>query len=360
MAEETLTEALANLNDDNIKSAAVPEHKRPDIEDPQEESTFIDLSDDDVAEISPVTEDQVQENFEDGSLGQDDAELSEVEKEAKKAQNRVNQAIKQAKDYQRRELQALEYAKQLQEENKKLSSQIQLESQQTAQSNLNLSKNYSNEFENRVNAQVDAAKVALKTAYDSGDQNLMVDAQQQLARAEAERNQLAQYQRDLAKYEQDLAQWQAAQSNIQQELQQNYQPQTQAQPQPQYAQPSQKATSWAEKNEWFGVDRIMTNAAMAIHQELAETGIDLESDEYYSQLDNRLREELPNRFQAENNVGNSGKPVQTVVSGTRTTGTGRSQNDRRVELTPSEQALAKKLGVPFKEYAKQKLRLQAS
>tara|TARA_Y100000991_G_scaffold87241_1_gene65712 strand:- start:2498 stop:3595 length:1098 start_codon:yes stop_codon:yes gene_type:complete len=365
MAEETLTEALANLNDDNIKSAAVPEHKRPDIEDPQEESTFIDLSDDDVAEVSPVTEDQVQENFEDGSLGQDDADLSEVEKEAKKAQNRVNQAIKQAKDYQRRELQALQYAKQLQEDNKRLSSQIQLESQQTAQNNLELSKNYSNEFESRVDAQVDAAKVALKTAYDSGDQNLMVDAQQQLARAEAERNQLSQYQRELAKYEQDLEQWQSAQTNIQQEFpdynpQQNYQPQTQAQPQPQYSQPSQKATSWAEKNEWFGVDRIMTNAAMAIHQELAETGIDLESDEYYSQLDNRLREELPNKFQTSNNVGNSGKPVQTVVSGTRTTGTGRSQNDRRVELTPSEQALAKKLGVPFKEYAKQKLRLQAS
>jgi len=104
----------------------------------------------------------------------------------------------------------------------------------------------------------------------------------------------------------------------------------------------------------------MTNTAMVIHQELAESGIDLESNEYYSNLDSRLREELPNRFQAENNAGNSGKPVQTVVSGTRTTGTGRSQNDRRVELTPSEQALAKKLGVPFKEYAKQKMRLQAS
>jgi hypothetical protein len=162
MAEETLSEALANLNDDNIDSAAVPVHKRPDIDDPQEESTFIDLSEED--EISPVTEDQVQETFEDGSLGQDDAELSEVEKEAKKAQNRVNQAIKQAKDYQRRELQALQYAKQLQEENKKLSSQIQLEGQQTAQSNLELSKNYSNEFETRIDAQVDAAKVALKTA----------------------------------------------------------------------------------------------------------------------------------------------------------------------------------------------------
>ena len=359
MAEETLTEALANLNDDNIQNAAVPEHKRPDIEDPQEESTFIDLSDDDVAEVAPVTEDQVQESFEDGSLGQDDTELSEVEQEAKKAQNRVNQAIKQAKDYQRRELQALQYAKQLQEENKQLSSQIQLESQQTAQNNLELSKNYSNEFEGRVDAQVDSAKVALKTAYDSGDQNLMVDAQQQLARAEAERNQLSQYQRELAKYEQDLEQWQATQAKTQQEFpEQNYQ--TQPQPQPQYSQPSNKATSWAEKNEWFGVDRIMTNTAMAIHQELAETGIDLESNEYYSNLDSRLREELPNRFKAESNVGNNGKPVQTVVSGTRTTGTGRSQNDRRVELTPSEQALAKKLGVPFKEYAKQKMRLQAS
>ena len=105
---------------------------------------------------------------------------------------------------------------------------------------------------------------------------------------------------------------------------------------------------------------LVMSTAMAIHQELAESGIDLESDEYYSQLDNRLREELPNRFQAENNVGNSGKPVQTVVSGTRTTGNGRSQNDRRVGLTPSEQAIAKKLGVSYKEYAKQKLRLQAS
>ena len=78
----------------------------------------------------------------------------------------------------------------------------------------------------------------------------------------------------------------------------------------------------------------MTKHSMTIHQELAESGIDLESDEYYSNLDSRLREELPNRFQAKSNAGNSGKPVQTVVSGTRTTGNGRSQNDRRIELTP--------------------------
>lgn len=361
MAEETLSEALENLNDDNIKSAAVPVHKQPDIEDPQDESTFIELTDEDVGEVAPITEDEVKENFEDGALGQDDGELSEVEKEAKKAQNRVNQAIKQAKDFQRREIQALQYAKQLQEENKKLSSQIQLREETTAKENLALSKNYTSEFQGRVDAEVDSAKIALTKAYEAGDSNLMVEAQQQLARAEADRNALEQYKRDLAQYEQDLAAYNQSQANapINPPAQQP-QGQPQEQQSPQYAQPSQKAQTWAEKNEWFGVDRIMTNTAMAIHQELAESGIDLESDEYYSQLDNRLREELPNRFQAENNVGNSGKPVQTVVSGTRTTGNGRSQNDRRVELTPSEQALAKKLGVPFKEYAKQKLRLQAS
>ena len=367
MAEETLTEALSNLNDDNIKDAAVPEHKQAEYqvlhgtEEPQDESTFIELTDEDVGEVAAINEDEVKVEFEEGLLGQDDEELSEMEREMKKAGNRVNQAVKQAKDWQRREIQALQYAKQLQEENKKLSSQLQLREETTAKENLALSKNYTNEFQGRVDAQVDSAKVALTKAYDAGDSELMADAQQQLARAEAERNSLEQYKRDLVQYEQDLAAYNQSQANAQTEFPAQ---QTQAQPQgqaaPQYSEPSQKAQGWAEKNEWFGVDRIMTSTAMAIHQELAESGIDLESDEYYSQLDNRLHEELPNRFQAANNEGNSGKPVQTVVSGTRTTGNGRSQNDRRVELTPSEQALAKKLGVPFKEYAKKKLRLQAS
>ena len=357
---ETLTEALANLNDQNIKDAALPDNKKV-VEEVQEESTFIDLDEDDIKDVTPITDDTIKEEFGDGYLGHEDEELSEVEKEAKKAQNRVNQAVKQAKEFQRKELQALQYVKQLQEENKRLSSQIQLSSQNTANENLGLSKNYSNEFEGRVEAQVDAAKVALKTAYESGNQDLMVEAQQQLARAEADRGALNQYKKDLEKYEQELQAYNQSQQKIQDEFPDYQQPNyVQSPAQPQYAEPSEKAQSWAEKNEWFGVDRIMTNVAMAIHQDLAQTGIDLESDEYYSQLDTRLREELPNRFQSESNVGNSGKPVQTVVSGTRTTGTGRNQNDRRVELTPSEQALARKLGVPFKEYAKQKMRLQVS
>lgn len=361
MTEETLSDALANLNDDNIEKAAVPENRRANVEEPQEESTFIELTDEDVGEVAPITEDEVKEDFEEGALGGDDQELSEAEKEAKKAQGRINQAVKQAKDYQRRELQALQYVKQLQEENTKLSSQMQLNSQTTADESLKLSQNYKNEFEGRVEAQAQAAKNSVTKAYEAGDPELMAEAQQQLARAEAERNSLEQYKRELTKYEKDMEAWTASQARQAEQPQQYQQPQyQQQQPQPQYAEPSQKAQGWAEKNEWFGVDKIMTNTAMTIHQELAESGIDLESDEYYSNLDSRLREELPNRFQAKSNAGNSGKPVQTVVSGTRTTGNGRSQNDRRIELTPSEQALAKRLGVSFKDYAKQKMRLQAS
>jgi hypothetical protein len=101
---------------------------------------------------------------------------------------------------------------------------------------------------------------------------------------------------------------------------------------------------------------VMTNVAFAIHNELQSSGIDLESDEYYSQIDRRMREELPHKFPA----GGEQQPVQTVVSSTRITGSGRNQNNRQVKLSPSEQQLARKLGVPFKEYAKQKMRLQGS
>ncbi len=128
---------------------------------------------------------------------------------------------------------------------------------------------------------------------------------------------------------------------------------------PVYQEPSPKAQEWASANEWFGTDTVMTNVAFAIHNDLIQSGVDLESDEYYAQIDSRMRQELPHKFNGQTNArGNTN--VQTVVSGSRTTGSGRNQNSRRVELNPSEQALARKLGVPFKEYAKQKMRLQNS
>ena len=355
MAEETLTEALSKLDDDNINSAALPEGKRVE-EEVQEEATYIDFSEEEMEDISPVTEDSVQEDF-DAPEVQGEEELSEAEVRARTAQNRINQAVKQAKDYQRRELQALQYAKELQEKNEQLASQLQNTQTSTAEQNLKMQETYSNEFSTRVETQAEAAKRNLKTAYESGDPEAMAEAQQLLARAEADRNALAQYQRDLEKYKVDYAAWlEQQEANVQAE-QELAKQQPVYQQEPEYQEPSQKAQQWAEQNEWFGTDQAMTDQVMAIHNRLAATQIDLESDEYYSEINKQMREAFPHKFDTARDNNN----VQTVVSGSRTTGTGRNQNSRRsVELTPTEQQLARKLGVPFKEYAKQKMRLQSS
>ena len=352
MAEETLTEALEKLDDDNVEKAALPESRRVE-EETQEESTFIELSEEDVESVSPITDDEVKEDFEDTTPAPDDEEISETEKRTRGAQKRINKAVAQAKEYQRRELQALQYAKELQEKNQQLSGQLLQSQTQSTEENMKLQEGYKDEFENRVETQATAAKKALKTAYESGDADTMAEAQQLLAQAEADRSALNRYKQEYEDYKVQYQNW-AEEQQAQQEKQ--VQPLQQPVQEPVYEEPSVKAQEWADDNEWFGTDQVMTNVAFAIHQELTAQGIDAESDDYYSQIDNRMRQELPHKF---TNAGDD-QPVQTVVSGTRTTGTGRNQNNRRIELSPSEQQLAKKLGVPFKEYAKQKMRLQRS
>ncbi len=325
MAEETLTEALEKLDDENIQSAALPESRRVE-EETSEEVAIIDLDEDDVKDIEPITEDVVKEEFE-PKPSIDEEELSETEKRARKAQDRINKAVGQAKEYQRRELQALQYAKELQEKNQQLSDQLLHSQTQSTEQNMKLQEGYKDEFENRVETQAAAAKKALKTAYKAGDAETMAEAQQMLAQAEADRSALNRYNQELEEYKVQYQNW-AEEQQARQE--QQVQPMQQPAQEPVYEEPSPKAQQWAEDNEWFGTDQVMTNVAFAIHQELTAQGIDAESDDYYSQIDNRMREELPHKF---NNAGDN-KPVQTVVSGTRTTGSGRNQNNRRIELSP--------------------------
>lgn len=361
MAEETLSEALSNLNDEQIDKAALPENKRVE-EDVSEESTYVELTEEEAESLAPVTDDFIQEDFEASQESQEEGDLSEVEKRAKTARSRINQAVKQAKDFQRRELQALQYAKQLMEQNQQLSNQLSYSQNSAVEDQLKVQENYTDEFENRVDAQADAAKSTMQKAYDSGDQEALVDAQQLLARAEADRSSLNQYKQQLDDYKKNLEVYNAQQQELAQQAPQPQQPPQQAQ-QPVYSEPSDKAKKWATDNEWFGTNKGLTNVAFEVHQELAQSGIDTESDQYYSQLDNGIKKkvsDLTNSFNPNTNAGNGRQPVQTVVSTTRTTGNGRSQNDRRIELTPSEQQLAQRLGVPFKEYAKQKMRLQQS
>ena len=362
MAEETLSEALSNLNDEQIDKAALPENKRVE-EDVSEESTYVELTEEEAESLAPVTDDSIQEDFQPSEEVQSAAdELSEADKNTRLAQNRINQAVKQAKDFQRRELQALQYAKQLMEQNQNLSNQLSHSQNSAVEDQLKVQQSYTDEFENRVDAQADAAKSTMQKAYDSGDQEALVDAQQLLARAEADRSSLNQYKQQLDDYKKNLEVYNAQQQELAQQAPQPQQTPQQAQ-QPVYSEPSDKAKKWATDNEWFGTNKGLTNVAFEVHQELAQSGIDTESDQYYSQLDNGIKKkvsDLTNSFNPNTNAGNGRQPVQTVVSTTRTTGNGRSQNDRRIELTPSEQQLAQRLGVPFKEYAKQKMRLQQS
>ena len=362
MAEETLSEALSNLNDEQIDKAALPENKRVE-EDVSEESTYVELTEEEAESLAPVTDDSIQEDFEASQESQEEGDLSEVEKRAKTARSRINQAVKQAKDFQRRELQALQYAKQLLEQNQQLSNQLSYSQNSAVEDQLKVQENYTDEFENRVDAQADAAKSTMQKAYDSGDQEALVDAQQLLARSEADRSSLNQYKQQLDDYKKNLETYNTQQQQLAQQAQQMPQQAPQQAQEPVYTEPSDKAKKWATDNEWFGTNKGLTNVAFEVHQELAQSGIDTESDQYYSQLDNGIKKkvsDLTNSFNPNTNAGNGRQPVQTVVSTTRTTGNGRSQNDRRIELTPSEQQLAQRLGVPFKEYAKQKMRLQQS
>src|SRR6056300_371085 len=116
--------------------------------------------------------------------------------------------------------------------------------------------------------------------------------------------------------------------------------------------PDPKAEEWAAKNTWFGQDTAMTYTAFDLHKKLTEQeGYDPQSDEYYSEIDKRIRLEFPHKFATSNsNIGETTKPVQTVASAKRSTNTGRKNS---VTLTPSQVAIARKLGVPLKEYAKQ-------
>lgn len=321
------------ITDEKIEKAAVPEKKRVE-EEVSDEAVEVSLGDDS-QEVSPVTEDEVKEDFEVSPKVEEQAkDLSEVEKRASLAQNRINKAVAQAKEFQRRELMAVQYAKDLKDQNEKLRQQQK-----------SFSSSYSDEFTNRVESQMTLAKQALKQATEAQDAEAIAAATEALTLATTDKARLEQYSQAQKQYE--------AQEAVYLEQQQN-QPQEQyTQPAEEFNEPSPKAREWAQKNTWFGQDQVATSVAFAVHKQLENEGFDTDSDEYYSEIDKRVKQELPHKFNVE-----AKKNVQTVASATRNTSTGRKQN--RIQLTPSEQALAKKLGVSFKDYAIQKARLQKS
>ena len=201
----------------------------------------------------------------------------------------------------------------------------------------NVGKGYVAEYEGRVTNAAEAAKSQLKKAIEDNDTEGQVAAQELLAQAKADGARLGSMKK--------------AQKNDEQ----NYAPPTEQQQQYQ-APPAQidtKAEAWATNNEWFGSDRMMTGAAMELHNQLVtEEGFDPTSNEYYNEVNSRMRKEFPHKFTngkvTEEKKTETKQPVQTVASAVRKTKSGR----RVVKLTPSQVAIAKRLNVPLEEYAK--------
>jgi hypothetical protein len=258
------------------------------------------------------------------AAGSDD-ELGEY---SKNVQSRIKRLTEKYRKEERDREEAVRLSQSLLEENKKLKSRMQ-----------QLDTGYLSEYGTRLQTQTEAAKRAYKEAYEAGDPDRMAEAQMAMSNLAIEQQ---RYNNAKARADQDQRlQTQRAQAPQQQAP-------AAATPQPQQAKPDPKAQGWAQKNTWFGEDRVMTTAAFAIHQGLIEDeGFDPQSDEYYTELDKRMRREFPHKFQSQKSGGGT-QVASAGSSASRSTKQGR----RTVKLTPSQVAIAKKLNVPLEEYAK--------
>ena len=246
-------------------------------------------------------------------------EETDLQDYSEKVQKRIKKLTFQAKEAERRERAAVDYAKGL--KNKYETAEKKLE---------NLDTDYLKQYDARIEAEREKAKSALKTAYESQDTDAIMEAQDNLTKlaVEKEKVSISLGEKEIKKKEvesQPAEQTPISEPRI-----------------------SQKAQTWAEDNNWFGSDRVLTSAAMGIHEDLLQEGIDAETDEYYNQINKRMKEYFPQKF-AESSTEETTKatPVQNVASVSR-----RSGGRKSVKLTKSQVVIAKKLGVPLEEYAK--------
>ena len=207
-----------------------------------------------------------------------------------------------------------------------------------------LDKSYVSEFEKRVTTNMNAARISLKNAIEQGDIDAQVAAQEQLAFLSSDAARLGSLKTQL----EEVDQKQVRITPQQTEVVNTYQGYNV----PKNVPTDAKAEAWAAKNPWFGNDTAMTYTSFDIHKKLVEQeGYDPQSDEYYEEVDKRIRLEFPHKFgKIEGNTTERAKPAQNVASAKRPAMTGRKNT---VKLSPSQVAIAKRLGVPLEEYAKQ-------
>jgi len=245
-----------------------------------------------------------------------------------KVQKRIDKLTKKAREAERQQQAAISYAQGLQKENSTLKSRVH-----------NLDVGYVSEYGDRITSQTEALTKDLETAIATNDTSQQVELNKKLAQLAIEEERVR-----AAKAEQTRMQEAAQQPQAAAPVQQA--PQVPVRPDP-------RAEDWASKNKWFGEDDAMTFAAFGIHRTLVEEeGFDTSTPEYYAEIDRRVREAFPHKFNAEEPVTQPGarRPQQAVASAVRSSNSGR----KTVRLSPSEVAIANKLGVPLNEYAKYK------
>ena len=297
------------INDDQMEFKVGEDEQAADVEvnDETGEATLQ------TQEQSPVVEQ---------TSGQQEEELEQYSDKVKK---RIDKMTARLRESQRREDAALEYAKNVQ-------SQLQQANQRYQTSD----QHRMAEAKSRIETQSVALKQIVRKAREEGDMDTEMEAQERLSQLVVEQRQLQNYEA--------MAQQRAAQFEPQAVQQQEARPQQASRPDP-------KAEQWAEDNPWFGKDTVMTHAAWGIHRQLVqEERLDPQSDEYYDELNRKLRETFPQKFSQSAQNSRSARSAQAVAPANRSSGVNSAR--RTVRLTPSQVAIAKKLGVPLEEYAK--------
>jgi acyl transferase domain-containing protein len=266
-----------------------------------------------------------QKTSEDGSDQQQGNEKA-VEEYSEGVKKRIAKLTKKMREAERQKEEALRYAHNVKRE------RDQYESAAT-----NLDKNYAVEMEGRISSSIAAAQAKLAAARQNEDSKSEVEALTQISQLGYEQGKLAEL-----KTQHQMQETAAKEQPVQQQPVQRQVQQAPAR--------DPKAEAWADQNEWFGKDNAMTYTAFDLHRKLTEEeGMDPQSDDYYREVDKRIRLEFPHKFDRQVGEKQTSRPTQNVASATRSTKTGRKQ----VRLTSSQVAIAKKLGVPLEEYAKQ-------
>lgn len=254
---------------------------------------------------------------------QEDTELDE---HSDKVQKRIDKLTAKMREAERREAAALEYAEGIKKQYSELDNKYK-----------KLDDGYLNEFKNRVEVSKAALQEKYANAVKAGDVKAQVEAQEELTKLTIDSERLRATQARQSKEGEQGTEVKAEEP----------------QKAPQQKKPDPKAEAWAEKNPWFGSDEPMTYTVFSIHKKLvSEEGFDPTSDEYYSEIDKRMKKEFPHKFshEADVNVSTDDRPVQAVASANRSQS--KTARSKTVRLTPSQVAIAKKLGVPLTEYAK--------